>query len=650
MIGDKRPLSVKDVVIDSNSFWGERSRVVRSVGLPYQWKALNDQIPGAPPSHGIHNIRIAAGRGTGPHRGPVFQDSDVAKWLEAVGYQLAVKPDPDLERAADEVIALIAEAQGSDGYFNSYFTVAEPSKRWTNLRDQHELYCAGHFIEAAVAYHDATGKTAVLDIATRLADCIDSVFGPRPGQKRGYPGHEEIELALVKLYRTTGEKRYLDLAKFFIDERGRRPHYFEMEAKARGEEKTPPWADSTYAYWQAHLPVREQTDAVGHSVRAMYLYSGMVDVAIETEDEGLLDVCKRLWRNVVDKKMYVTGAIGSSSHGEAFTFDYDLPTDTAYAETCASIGLAMFANRMLQCDLNSEYADVLERALYNTVLSGMSLDGTKYFYVNPLEVWPQACDQRRDKSYVKYQRQPWFGCACCPPNIMRTISSLGTYVYSQNESMICVHLFAAGRARFEVGGQEVLLTQVTGYPDSEEVRIEVSPQQDVEFTLAVRIPGWCESPRLRINGVEESVQRLVRSGYAHIKRRWSSGDTVDLVLPMPILRVRANPAVRACAGKVALQRGPIVYCLEEVDNGPNLSAISLPTDAELTSRFESDLMGGTTVITAEAYRDDESAWSGGLYGKERTPRKPITIKAVPYWKWANRQPGEMLVWIREDPC
>jgi DUF1680 family protein len=245
----------------------------------------------------------------------------------------------------------------------------------------------------------------------------------------------------------------------------------------------------------------------------------MVDVAIETEDEGLLDVCERLWRNVVDKKMYVTGAIGSSSHGEAFTFDYDLPSDTAYAETCASIGLAMFANRMLQCDLNSEYADVLERALYNTVLSGMSLDGTKYFYVNPLEVWPQACDQRRDKSHVKYQRQPWFGCACCPPNIMRTISSLGTYVYSQNESMICVHLFVAGRARFEVGGQEVLLTQATGYPDTEEVRIEVFPQQDAEFTLAVRIPGWCESPRLMINGVEESVQRLVRSGYAHIKRR-----------------------------------------------------------------------------------------------------------------------------------
>jgi DUF1680 family protein len=636
-------------MIHSDSLWGERIAVVRSVGIPYQWQALNDAIPGASPSHAVQNIRTAAGRATGPFYGAVCQDSDVAKWLEAVSYQLAVQPDPDLESAADEVIELIAEAQDSNGYFNTYFALTDPSQRWTNLTYMHELYCAGHLIEAAVAYYEATGKETLLDVATKLAGHIDSVFGTEPGKKRGYPGHEEIELALVKLYRSTGEERYLRLAKYFIDERGKQPHYFRMEEESRDGAPMPWWIiDPSYRYWQAHLPVREQTTAEGHAVRAVYLYSGMADVALETDDEDLYEVCRRLWENVVNRRMYITGAVGSSCHGEAFTFDYDLPNDTAYAETCASIGLAMWAGRMLQGDLDSRYADVLERALYNTVLSGMSLDGTRYFYVNPLEVWPEACNRRLNKCHVKYERQPWFQCACCPPNILRMISSIGSYAYSHGKDEICVHLFVAGRASLRIDDQDVVVAQKTRYPDTEDVSIEVSPQREAEFSLLVRIPGWCEGAELRVNGILQDISELACSGYARIRRRWSRGDTVDLVFPMPVRRVRAHPAVRSCSGKVALQRGPIVYCLEQVDNGPNLSAISLRADSKLTSHFDSELMGGTVVISGNAVRDDESAWSDGLYLSGHTPaKKPVTIRAIPYRKWANRRAGEMLVWIRE---
>lgn len=642
------PAGVKDVRISDKSLWGERARVARDIGLPYQWKALNDAIPGASPSYAIENLRIAAGRASGEFHGMVFQDSDLAKWLEAVAYQLAANPDYELERAADEVIDLIAEAQDSDGYFNTYFILAEPDKRWTNLRDWHELYCAGHLIEAAVAYYDATGKRKLLDIVIKLADHIDSVLGPEPGKKRGYPGHEEIELALIKLYRTTKMERFLRLAKYFIDERGKQPCYFEIEATARGDSEYPTWIGvKSHAYWQAHKPVREQTTAEGHAVRAMYLYSGMVDVALETHDDELLRVCERLWDNVVNRRMYVIGAIGSNAHGEAFSFDYDLPSDTAYAETCASIGLAMWANRMLQYRLDSKYSDAMELALYNTVLSGMALDGTKYFYVNPLEVWPEAADKRKDLWHVKYERQPWFGCACCPPNIMRTVSSLGSYIYSQGQNAIGIHLFVDSKASLRAGGQNITVIQTTDYPDSEDVCIEISPECEAEFSVAVRIPGWCKDAQLKVNGVAQNLTDLVRSGYVYITRRWAKDDRIELTLPMPVQRVRSNPAVRETVGKVAVQRGPVVYCLEEVDNGPNLQAILLPIDAQLTCHFDQELLGGTTVIDANGFREDETAWYDKLYCTRQPRRTPVRVKFIPYWKWANRRPGEMRVWVRE---
>ncbi|NLJ26248.1 MAG: glycoside hydrolase family 127 protein, partial [Firmicutes bacterium] len=438
-----KPISLPAVKL-KDKLWKERFRLVKEEVIPYQWDSLNDRIPGVPPSHAIENFRIAAGESEGEFFGMVFQDSDVAKWLEAVSYVLATEPDAKLEETADDVIELIARAQQEDGYLNTYFTVAEPEKRWTNLRDWHELYCAGHMMEAAVAYYEATGKRKLLDVMCRFADYIAEVFGPEPDKMQGYPGHPEIELALVRLYHATGKERYLNLSKYFIDQRGQQPHWYEIEAK--GREEAPRRHPHDYlgpAYSQAHLPIRQQTTAEGHSVRALYLFSGVTDVAAETDDKELLEVCRQLWDNVTNHRMYVTGAVGSDHFGERFTFDYDLPNDRAYTETCASIALVFWAHRMLHVDLDGKYTDVLERSLYNGVLSGISLDGKSFFYVNPLEVWPKACSARNDLRHVKPVRQGWFSCACCPPNVARLLASLPHYVYSYTSDTAYVHLYVA---------------------------------------------------------------------------------------------------------------------------------------------------------------------------------------------------------------
>lgn len=640
-------LGLKKVKIRNDSFWGKRLRQLREVVIPYQWNALNDKIPGAPPSHAMENFRIAAGIAAGDFYGWVFQDSDVAKWLEAVSYCLMSRSDPELERLADEVIDVIAKAQQPDGYLNTYFTIKEPKKRWTNLRDNHELYCAGHMIEAGVAYYEATGKRKFLDVVCRLADHIDSIFGPGPGKKRGYPGHPEIELALVKLYRVTGEERYLKLSKFFVDERGQKPLYFEIEAKERGEEK-PRWPFWTPAYCQAHLPVREQTEAVGHAVRAMYLYSAMADLALETRDETLLTACERLWENVTRRRMYITGGIGSSAEGEAFTFDYDLPNDRAYAETCASIGLVFWAHRMLRLEVDRKYTDVMERALYNGVLSGISLDGTKYFYTNPLEVWPEACKKRHELKHIEPVRQPWFSCACCPPNLARLLASIGQYIYSKDEKTVYVHLFVSSEAAIEFAGERITLIQETEYPWKGDIDIQVRIERPLEFTLAIRIPGWCNHPELRINGKELEITALIQKGYARISRTWRDGDKVKLLLPMPVERIRAHPNVRSTAGKVAICRGPVVYCLEEVDNGPNLAQIVLPKEAELTVEFDDQTLDGAAIVRGIGLRTDSSLWEGDLYKAAECEKRVTPIKAVPYYTWGNREPGEMVVWIREQ--
>ncbi|MCL6456375.1 MAG: glycoside hydrolase family 127 protein [Gorillibacterium sp.] len=641
------PLALNQVTID-DAFWSPRQLNIASVVVPYQWAALNDAIPGAEPSHTIDNFRLAAGEAEGTFYGMVFQDSDLGKWLETVGFLLAQKRDPALEQIADDVIDLLGRAQQPDGYLNTYYTVKEPNARWSNLRDHHELYCAGHLMEAASAYYEATGKQKILDIMSRYADYIATVFGKGPAQKQGYDGHPEIELALVKLYQSTGNDKYLALSKFFVDERGQVPHFFDLEAPERKESgEHHHWSE--YDYYQAHLPVREQSTAEGHSVRAVYLYSAMADLAAAYKDTALLQACQALWKDVVSKKMYVTGGIGSSSHGERFTVAYDLPNDRAYTETCAAIGLMFWANRMLQVERKREYADVMELALYNGVLSGISLDGKSYFYVNPLEVWPETANYRQDMESVKVTRQPWFGCACCPPNIARLIASLGHYVYAQNidKREISVHLYVGSKVALEFAGESVQLTQHTQYPWDGQVDFDLSLEHPTVFTLSLRIPAWCDKAVLSVNGQELDVT-IAEDGYVSLEQVWNPGDHISLQLDMAVTILHSHPNLRENAGKVALQRGPVVYCLEEADNGVNLHDIVLSTDAELKVHFDEGLLGGVAVITTSGSRSDvDLNAEAPLYSTKAYDRTPTVITAIPYFAWSNRGAGEMTVWIRQ---
>ncbi len=642
-------VDLKDVRI-YDGFWEKYSELVRNTVIPYQWEALNDRISDAEPSYAVRNFRIAAGEAEGEFGGLVFQDSDAAKWLEAVGYSLAIHPDPELEKEADGLIDLIGRAQQPDGYLNTYYTVKEPENRWTNLLECHELYCAGHFIEAAVSYYKGTGKRKLLDIMCRFTDYIDTVFGDEPEKLKGYPGHEEIELALLKLYRSTDNKKYLKLAGYFIDERGKKPYYLLKEWEKRGgmsywTKGISPKPDMSYN--QAHLPVREQTEAVGHAVRAVYLYTAMADMAAQTGDQELAAACVRLWNNIATRQMYITGGIGSTYQGEAFTFDYDLPNDTAYQETCASIGLVFFAHRMLLLEPKADYADVMERALYNSVISGMSQDGKSFFYVNPLEVMPEASVKDPGKRHIKPVRQKWYGCACCPPNISRLLTSLGSYIYTYGDNTLYTHLYIGGEANIQIDCGRVTVIQQTSYPWSGDIIVQLKDVPDGGFTLALRIPGWCSEASAEVNGQKLELSEIVHQGYARIHRVWSAGDTVRLSLSMPVELIEANPRVRGNAGKVAIQRGPLVYCLEEADNGENLSAIKLDTGSQMEAVFDPNLFGGAVTITGNAFRKTDVDRDGRLYRPYVCERgDDLRFKAIPYYLWANRGLGEMQVWIR----
>ena len=505
MLEKKLAMFPLDKIQITDDFWKGYMELVRTHVIPYQWEALNDRIDGAEPSRCIQNFRRAAGLEEGGFEGMVFQDSDVYKWLEAVAYSLTWHPDEALEKTADEAIDLIARAQQPDGYLDTYYILNGLDQRFTNLTDNHEMYCMGHMVEAAVAYYHATGKRKLLDVAAAFVNCAYENLGREPGKKRGYPGHEVAELALVALYGITKDKRHLELAKYFIDERGQQPLYFAQEKKESGAEFF--WKDSyfKYQYYQAGLPVIEQDKAEGHAVRAVYLYSGMAEVASATEDQELFEACERLWNNIVEKQMYVTGAIGATAYGESFTFDYDLPNDTVYAETCAAIGLIFFARRMFEITKDSRYADVMERALYNGVISGMSLDGTKFFYVNPLEVVPEASQKDFNKMHVKVERQKWFGCACCPPNVARLLASIGGYAYEVSEDSIYMNLFLGGDMEAVLNGKENRFHVETHYPWDGEVTVQVENAQDSEFLLALRIPGWCRDWSLQVNGQDQNA-------------------------------------------------------------------------------------------------------------------------------------------------
>jgi DUF1680 family protein len=563
----------------------------------------------------------------------MFWDSDVAKWLEAASYSLATHFDPQFDALVDEVIAIITQAQHTDGYLNTWFTTVDPQNRWKNLRDWHELYCAGHLIEAGVAHYQATDKRTLLDVVCRYADYIASVFGVEPDQKRGYPGHPEIELALVKLYRATGERRYLELSRYFVDERGRKPPYFDQEAQERGDDPATFWA-STYEYNQSHRPVREQQEVVGHAVRAMYLYSAMMDLAYEYGDASLHEVCEHLWPHLTTKRMYVTGGIGTSDQNEGFTNDYDLPNESAYAETCAAIGLIFWAQRLLRLDCDRRYADILELALYNSVLSAISSDGQHFFYENPLA------------SNGHHHRQTWFFCPCCPPNLARLFGSLGEYIYAQSETDAVVHLYIQGTGRLSVGDQTITLRQDTNYPWEGTVTIQVTPKQPATFGLRLRIPGWCRSASVQVNGQAVDLTEQMEQGYVRVERLWQSGDVIKLGLAIPIEQLSAHPEVQVDQGHITLQRGPLIYCLEQCDHAEPLHRLVLPSTTALTSQVEPDLLGGVVVLRGTAAALVDTDWEDTLYRPHPPATRPVPITAIPYYAWGNREPGPMRVWLR----
>jgi hypothetical protein len=627
------PASHTAVTID-DQFWAPRLRVNRERTIPHVYQQLKHtgRIDAFHPEwNPLPEIRARQSWGGST---VMFWDSDVAKWIEAAAYSLSTHHDPQLDALLDDVIALVASAQGEDGYLNTWFRTIDPAGRWTNLRDWHELYCAGHLIEAAVVHYHATGKRTLLEVMQRYVDYIGQVFGPGEGQRRGYCGHPEIELALVRLADATGEPRYRDLARFFVDERGRKPHYYDQEARERGEDVAR-YHHRTYEYNQAHAPVREQTQVVGHAVRAVYLYSAMADLAMADGDATLLAACEGLWRHLASTRTYVMGGIGTSRQNEGFTQDYDLPNESAYAETCAAIGLVFWAERMLQNRLDRRYADVLELALYNAVLSGVSLDGEHFFYDNPLA------------SEGTHHRAEWFLCPCCPPNLARILASLGQYIYSQSEDEAVIHLYVGGSVALELSGKRVTVRQETNYPWDGDVAITVETSAPARFAVRLRLPGWCDAPQASVNGTPVDIAALAEDGYLRLEREWRSSDRVELSLPMPIERMYAHPAVKADVGKVALRRGPFVYCFEQTDHETALARLQLPRDAVLIARAAPELLGGVVVVEGMAMALDDAGWGDDLYRTAPPASTETALRAIPYFAWDNRAPGAMLVWLPE---
>lgn len=629
----------------TDPLFGRYADMVAEKLLPYQWEILNDRVPGVEKSYCVANFRIAAGRADGRHRGAVFCDTDAYKWLETVAYCIENGSGKAYEPVADELIDLIAEAQQPDGYLNTYFTVNHPEQKWSNLAEGHELYGAGHLIEAAVAYHRATGKEKILQVACRFADLICSLFGSGADKCGGYPGHQEIELALMKLSRATGEARYAETARHFLSVRGTQPNYLLEELAARGEDRIfPEFADYDDKYAQSHLPPVRQTTAEGHAVRAMYMYSAMADAALAFRDDELKAACCALWENITRKRMYLTGGIGSSGHLERFTTDYDLPNDRMYCESCASVGLMMFGQRMAMLTGDASYYDVVERALCNTVLAGIAADGDRYFYVNPLEVWPANCLPGTSLAHVKPVRQPWFACACCPPNIARTLASIGQYIYAQDEKSIFIHQFISSSLKAELKGIGIRIALDSSLLPDGLVRLRVETDRPGSFTVRIRIPSYLENPVFEFEG--RRISPMIENGYAVLAVSHAGVQTLTVRGVVRPKWVAADVNVRADAGRVALVYGPYVYCLEETDNGallPNLYVA--PNAAVEVGPPESQLPGALPVLRFPGARL-ESGVENGLYGTPAFRFTEQPLKAVPYGLWCNREPGEMLVWLK----
>ncbi len=619
-------------------FWRERLDTVLARTIPSQHEKLGEyglleslKLPSPPPP-----LRFP--RHPNGFTVQVFWDSDIGKWIEAAAYALSHRRDPDIEAKIEAIVDDFEKAQAPDGYLNCWYLGREPEKRWSNLRDNHELYNAGHMLEGAIAYFETTGRRRWLDIMERYVEHIRQTFGTGPGQKRGYCGHQEIEIALIKLYRLTGEKKHLDLAAYFINERGRQPpHYFDVEREERESKgwETQRYVQGNYEYSQSHKPVREQDKVVGHAVRAMYMYTAMADLAVELNDPSLKAACETLWKDVMDTKMYVTAGLGPSAHNEGFTHDYDLPNQTAYAETCASVALIFWAQRMLHLDLDGKYADILELALFNGALSGLSRDGQHYFYANPLE---------SDGTPTRWE---WHTCPCCTMNVSRLVASVGGYFVSTAADGIAFHLYGGISTRLETAGTRVAVRETSNYPWSGDIRIEIDPETPAAFDVKLRIPGWCHGARVAVNGEAVPVEGRTANGYLTISRTWNKGDVVTLDLPMPPVRLYAHPGVIMDAGRVALKRGPLVYCVEEADNpGGRVQRLKLPRESELQVSTRTDLFDGIVTLSAKATAIDEGDWST-LYRTRPPKEAPATLTALPYYLWANRGQGSMVVWVPE---
>jgi uncharacterized protein len=619
-----RPLPY-DAVHINGGFWAQQRDVNRRISLQHGYRMLQE-------AGNFHNLRLAAGLERGEYSSSLpFLDSDLYKWLEAVAYELHNGPDPELERMANETTDLLAQAQGPDGYLNSYYTVVKPGRRWMELKDGHELYCAGHLFQAAVAHQRMRGDTKLLGIACRLADCIDSVFGP--GKRRGVCGHPEIETALIELYRATGEERYLALATYFLDERGH---------GTIGCDRT------NAAIYQEHTTVREASTVEGHVVRALYLTAGVADLYMETGEKALLDALLRQWHDMTSHKLFVTGGVGSRMSGEAFGEPYELPNDICYCETCAQIASIMWNWRMLLITGEGRFADLMERTLFNSFISGRSLDGVRTRYENPL--------LRRGLKPVfgahGNERADWYRCACCPPNIMRLLSSLSSYLVTANAGGVQLQHYAPMDVTFPVLGGPVHLHVQTDYPWQETVLLSVEQTPAAPWTLSFRIPAWCANPTLRVNDKRIPL-KVDAQGYASLERSWQVCDFVELQLPMPPRLTVAHPRVDPARGSVVIERGPLVYCLESVDQqqGFNLMDVSL-ADTHMEPLWRDDVLGGIVVIKARGYAANTSAWKDELYRPLDNVRAngalPVSLTAIPYYAWDNRGLSALRVWIPFD--
>ena len=619
-----KPVPLNQVYINDN-FWLPRIERNRTITIPYTFAKCEE-------TGRIGNFAKAAGLMKGDFIGQRYNDSDVFKIMEGACYSLIQHPDPKLQIYVDSLVTLVAGAQENDGYLYTTRTI-NPEKmapgagreRWIDERVSHELYNIGHMYEAAVAHYYATGKRTFLDVAIKSADLVSREFGW--GRREIAPGHQEIELGLVKLYRVTGEKKYLDLAKFFLDVRGKQAAYLRHPPGSRFAV----YNDSVYL--QMHKPVLQQDEAVGHAVRAAYMYSAMADVSEAAGNKSYLDASGRLWDNVVNGKLYITGGIGSVEEGEAFGPAFELPNISAYAETCASVANVFWNDRLFRSSGDARYIDILEQTLYNGLISGVSLDGENFFYTNPLE------------SDGSFKRSGWFDCSCCPGNIVRFMPAIGQYIYSTDEQGIYVNLFIGSTARLDIRNTELNVTQITNYPWEGKSELLLDPREEATFMIRIRVPGYTgikpipgdlysyrdgkiEIPEIAVNG--ETVNYKTDKGFAVLERSWKKGDRISVTFPMEIREIVSEEEVKSDWGRIALSRGPLVFCLEEVDNG-KVRNIKFGRNPDPSFEYRSDLLNGMGTIKFNGFDHD---------GKSKE------FIAIPYYAWANRDMGEMIVWIK----